>query len=57
MVLEIHAFEAIYESLQAISEEQLNENKFFARVKRSTYEHYRIHAADIHKRFKTAVKR
>lgn len=57
LVLEIHAFEAIHESIQALSEEQLNENKLFARVKRATYEHYRLHAADIHKRFKTAVKR
>ncbi len=57
VALEIHAFDAVYEAVKELSEEQLNENKLFARVARYTYEHYRHHAADIRKRFKFPVKR
>jgi hypothetical protein len=57
VVLEIQAFDALYENLMALSEEQINENNLAERVARSTYKHYRHHAADIRKRFKTPLKR
>jgi hypothetical protein len=57
VILEIHAYESIYESLLSLSEEQLNENGFIQRIGRFTYKHYRHHAADILKRFKAPLKR
>mgnify|MGYP003557113760 CR=1 FL=1 len=57
VVLEIHAFDSLYESLMALSEEQLNENGLAERVARATYKHYRHHAADIRNRFQTPLKR
>ena len=55
--LELRVYDSIYETMMALSEEQLNENKLFARVARYTWEHYRHHATDIRKRFKTPVIR
>ncbi|MEW6240098.1 MAG: hypothetical protein AB1564_04755 [Chloroflexota bacterium] len=57
VALEIHAFDAVYDAVRELSEEQLNENKLFARVARYTIEHYRHHAANIRRRFKSPVKR
>jgi hypothetical protein len=54
---EIHAFDAIIESLRALSEEQLNEHDLFKRIAHYTYEHYNEHAADIRKRFRSPVNR
>jgi hypothetical protein len=57
VLLEIGAFKALYESTGALSEEQLNEHNLAERVARATCKHYRLHAADIRKRFKTPLKR
>lgn len=54
---EMRVYDTIYESVKALSEEQLNENDFFKRIARHTIEQYRHHAADIHRRFKTPVIR
>jgi hypothetical protein len=54
---EIHAFDAIIESLSAISEIQLNDHNLFKLVAHYTYEHYNEHAADIRKRFSSPVNR
>ena len=54
---EIHAFDAITESLRALSEYQLTEHDLFKLVAHYTYEHYNQHAADIRKRFRSPVKR
>jgi hypothetical protein len=54
---EIHAFDAIIESLHAITEEQLNEGDLFKLIAHYTYEHYNEHAADIRKRFRSPVNR
>jgi hypothetical protein len=55
--LEIHAYEALHKNIMALNEEQLNEHNLAERLARATYKHYRQHAADIHKRFKTALIR
>jgi len=57
IMLESHAFEALHENIMALSEEQLNEHNLAERVVRDTYKHYRQHAADIRKRFKTPLIR
>jgi hypothetical protein len=54
---EIHAFDAIIESLSALSEYKLAEHDLFKLVAHYTYEHYNEHAADIRKRFSTPVNR
>ena len=54
---EIHAFDAIIESLRALTEEQLNANDLFKLIAHYTYEHYNEHAVDIRKRFKSPVNR
>lgn len=54
---EIHAFDAIIESLSALSEYQLTEHNLFKLIAHYTYEHYNAHAADIRKRFRSPVKR
>jgi hypothetical protein len=54
---EMHAFDAIIESLCALSEIQLDEQGLFKLVAHYTYEHYNEHAADIRKRFRSPVKR
>jgi hypothetical protein len=55
--LELRVYDSIYESVKALSEEQLNENKLMQRIARYTIEQYRHHASDIRKRFKTPVIR
>ncbi len=57
VVLEIRAFDALYENIMALSEEQLNEHNLAERLAQATYKHYRQHSADIRKRFKTPLKR
>lgn len=54
---EIHAFDAIYEAAQKLSEGLLNEANLYGRIARYTYEHYRHHAADIRARFKAPLER
>ena len=54
---EIQAFDAIIESLSALSEYQLTEHNLYKLIAHYTYEHYNEHAADIRKRFKSPVKR
>jgi hypothetical protein len=54
---EVHAFDAIIESLSALSEYQLSEHDLFKLVAHYTYEHYNEHAADIRKRFRSPVNR
>jgi hypothetical protein len=55
--LELRVYDSIYESVKALSEEQLNEGNLFKRIARYTYEHYRHHVADIRKRFNLPVIR
>lgn len=55
--LELRVYDTIYESIKALSEEQLNEKNLFKRIARYTTEHYRHHAADIRKRFNLPVIR
>lgn len=54
---EIHAFDAIIESLHVLTESQLDEHDLFKLIAGYTYEHYNEHAADIRKRFSSPVKR
>ena len=54
---EMHAFDAIIESLSALSEHKLLEYDLFKLIAHYTYEHYNEHAADIRKRFSSPVKR
>jgi hypothetical protein len=54
---EIHAFDAILESLGGLSEYQLADNDLYRLVAHYTYEHYNEHAADIRKRFRSPVNR
>jgi len=54
---EIHAFDAVIESLSALTEYQLSEQNLFKLIAHYTYEHYNEHAADIRNRFRTPVKR
>jgi hypothetical protein len=54
---EMHAFDAIIESLSGISEAHLDEQGLFKLIAHYTYEHYNEHAADIRKRFSSPVKR
>ena len=54
---EINAFDAIIESLYALTEPQLTENDLFKLIAHYTYEHYNEHAADIRKRFRSPVNR
>ena len=57
VALEIQAFDAIWENIQALTDEQLSENKLYGRIVPYTYAHYKEHAADIRKRFHSPVKR
>jgi len=54
---EIHAFDAVWEFLQVLTEYQLSEHNLYERIAHYTYKHYNEHAADIRKRFKSPVKR
>jgi hypothetical protein len=54
---EIHAFDAIWEAVQALTGKQLSENNLYERIAHYTYEHYNEHAVDIRSRFKSPVKR
>jgi hypothetical protein len=54
---EIHAFDSILSGIKALSEQQLNQQDLFQKIKKYTYEHYREHAVDIRQRFKTPLKR
>jgi hypothetical protein len=57
IALELHAFDAIWESLQVLTGTQLSENNLYERIAHYTYTHYNEHAADIRKRFRSPVKR
>jgi hypothetical protein len=54
---EIHAFDSVLSGIKALSEHQLNEQSLFQLIRKYTYEHFREHAVEIRKRFKTPVKR
>ena len=55
--IELRVYDSIYESIKMLTEEQLSENNLFKRIAGYTIEHYRHHAADIRKHFKTPVIR
>lgn len=57
VTIELHVYEAILESIKLLSEEQFDSFHLKERVTRATIAHYRQHAADIRKRFKTSIKR
>ena len=57
IALELHAFDAIWEHLQALTGKQLRDYNLYERIAHYTYEHYNEHAYDIRKRFRTPVKR
>jgi len=57
VALEIHAFDAILESLSGLTEYQLEEHNLYKLIAHYTYEHYNEHATDIRKRFRSPVKR
>ena len=57
VALEVHAFDAIWESLQVLTDYQLSDNNLYEFVAHYTYKHYNEHAADIRKRFRSPVKR
>ena len=56
VVIELQAYDAIYESVKALSEEQLARHGLFDRVFHYTIDHYRQYTADIHKHFKAPLK-
>ncbi len=56
IVLELHAYDSIYESVMTLSEQQLEAHNLFPVIADYTYKHYQQHAADIRKRFKNPVK-
>jgi hypothetical protein len=53
---ELHAFDLLLASLRLIPEETLDELGLMPRVRHVTVEHYRLHAADIRKRFKRPLR-
>lgn len=55
--LELRVYDSIYESVKALTEEQLNDRGLFKRLARYTIEHYRHHVADIRRRFNLPVIR
>jgi len=54
---ELHAFDAIWEHIQGLTDKQLRDHGLYERVAQYTYEHYNEHAADIRRRFSSPVKR
>ena len=54
---EIHAFDAILAGIKSLSEEQFLQSDLIGLIRKYTYEHYREHAAEIRRRFKTPLKR
>ena len=54
---EIHAFDSILAGINVLSEAQLNHGDLIRKIRKFTFEHYRHHAVEISRRFKTPVKR
>ena len=54
---ELHAFDAIWEHIQSLTDKELRENDLYERIAHYTYKHYNEHAVDIRKRFSSPVKR
>ena len=57
VVLELHAFDAIWDNLQGLTGKQLRDNGLYEMIAHYTYEHYNEHAAEIRKRFRSPVKK
>jgi hypothetical protein len=57
VALEVHAFDAIWESLQVLTDYQLSDNNLYELVAHYTVKHYNEHAVDIRKHFRSPVKR
>jgi len=53
---ELRAFEEILTAVRGMPEDSLNERGLARRVKQTTIEHYREHAAEIRKRFKRPLR-